>query len=112
MRIRRSDFNDEYEERKRDYSMLRWFIYLKNGKHVDMGILDSNLEKLLDEKLFLLYKKTYPDADYEHIWQAYDAVTELWSYVGKVIAENRGFRYPEDTEKNMLDFIQRLRNQL
>ncbi len=91
--------------------MLRWFIYLDYGKPVDMGILDSNLEKLLDEKLFILYKKTYPDADYEHIRQAYDAVTELWSYAGKAVAENRGFRYPEEDEKNMLEFIRQLRKQ-
>ena len=89
--------------------MLRWYIYLSNGKPVDLGILDSNFEKLLEEKLFLLYKKTYPDADYEHIWQAYEVVTELWSYVGKAIAENRGFYYPEENEQNMLEFIQRLR---
>lgn len=89
--------------------MLRWFIYLSNAKPVDLGVLDSNFEKLLEEKLFLLYKKTYPDADYEHIWQAYDAVTELWSYTGKAVAENMGFSYPEEDEKNMLEFIQKLR---
>jgi aminoglycoside 6-adenylyltransferase len=89
--------------------MLRWFIYLTNGKPVDMGILDSNFKKLLEEKIFLLYKKTYPDADYEHIWQAYDAVTELWSCVGKAIAEKLDFCYPEDDERNMLEFIQKLR---
>ncbi len=89
--------------------MLRWFIYLSNGRPVDLGILDSNFEKLLDKKLFLLYKKTYPDADYEHIWQAYDAVTELWSCIGKSVAENMGFSYPEDEGKNMLEFVQKLK---
>ena len=89
--------------------MLRWFIYLSNGKPVDPGILDCNLEKLLEKKLFSLYKKTYPDADYEHIRQAYDAVTELWSYTGKAVAENMGFSYPEEDEKNMLEFIHKLR---
>ena len=86
-------------------------FYLNYGKPVDMGILDSNLEKLLEKKLFILYKKTYPNADYEHIRQAYDAVTELWSYAGKAVAENMGFRYPEEDEKNMLEFIQQLRRQ-
>ncbi len=89
--------------------MLRWFIYLSNGSPVDLGILDSNFEKLLDRKLFLLYKKTYPAADYEDIWQAYDAVTELWNCVGKAIAENRSFSYPKEDEKNMLEFIHNLR---
>ena len=30
-------------------------IYLKVGKPVDMGILDSNMEKLLEEDYFALY---------------------------------------------------------
>ena len=89
--------------------MLRWHIYLRAGEPVDFGILDCNMEKLLEDDLFHLYEKTYPDATYEQIWQAYDAVTELWSRAGKAVAENSGFSYPENTEKDMLDFIQKLR---
>ena len=85
--------------------MISWYIYLRAGTPVDLGILNSNFEKHLEKDLFQLYKKTYPDADYEHIRQAYFAVTELWSRTGKAVAEERGFQYPEETEKNMLEFI-------
>lgn len=47
--------------------MIRWHLFLREGRPVDMGILDCNMEKLLEEELFLLYKKTYPHADYEKI---------------------------------------------
>ncbi len=77
--------------------MIRWHIYLQLGEPVDMGILDSNMEILLEDNLFKLYKKTYSSADFNQIWKAYDAVTELWSYLGKSIAEKNGFRYPEWT---------------
>ena len=89
--------------------MLSWHIYLRKGEPVDMGILNSNLEKLLEDDLFLLYKKTYPDAEYEHIWQAFDAVTKLWSIAAKDVAERSGFRYPQETEIYMLGFIQKLK---
>lgn len=89
--------------------LLRWHIVLRTGKPVDMGILDSNLEKLLEKDLFLLYRQTYPDADYAHIWQAYRAVADLWSRVGNDVAERCGFKYPKDVEKDMLAFIQNLR---
>ncbi len=89
--------------------MIRWHIYLQLGEPVNMGILDSNMEILLEDNLFELYKKTYSSADFNQIWKAYDAVTELWSYLGKSIAEKNGFRYPEDTEKDMMDFITKLR---
>ncbi|MBP5530374.1 MAG: aminoglycoside 6-adenylyltransferase [Lachnospiraceae bacterium] len=86
-------------------NMIRQYIYLKSGKPADMGILDSNMEKLLDEELFLIYKKTYPDADYEHIRMAFDAAAELWNKTGRAVAKYSGFTYPEKTEKRMLDFI-------
>lgn len=90
--------------------MLRWHIVLQAGRPVDMGILDSNLEKLLDKDLFLLYRQTYPDADYAHIQEAYRAVVELWRRVGNAVAARCGFDYPQATEDNMLEFIQNLRN--
>ena len=89
--------------------MIRWHIYIQHGEPVDIGILDSNMEILLDDNLFELYKKTFSSADFEQIWKAYDAVTELWSYLGKTIAEKSGFRYPKDTEKDMKEFIAKLR---
>ncbi len=85
--------------------MLRWHIYLQKGAPVDMGILDSNMENLLEKELFKLYKRTYPSADYGEIWKAYDAVTELWHKVGCAVAERCGYSYPEEMEKDMLTFI-------
>ena len=89
--------------------MLRWHIYLQKGAPVDMGILDSNMEKLLEKELFELYKRTYPSADYGEIWKAYDAVTELWHKVGCAVAERCGYSYPEEMEEDMLGFIAELK---
>ena len=91
--------------------MIRWHIFLKQGKPVDMGILDGNMEKLLEEELFLLYKKTYPTAEYEQLWEAFEAVVELWHNTAVSVAEKCGFEYPEDTEKEMLEFIQKNGNE-
>lgn len=88
--------------------MIRWHIYLKAGKTVDMGILDSNMEKLLEEDYFALYKKTYPNSDYESIWNAYAAVTDLWGKLGRDVAKRCGFHYPGKVEEDMLEFIEML----
>ncbi len=90
--------------------MLRWHLYLQSGRPVDMGILDSHLEKLLGESLFLLYRRTYPDADYGHIREALHAATELWHRVAGAVAERRGFQYPSAVEENMLEFIRNLKH--
>jgi len=57
----------------------------------------------------MLYKKTYPSADYESIWKAYDAVVELWSKVGHAVAEQCGYGYPDEVQADMLEFIRMLR---
>ena len=77
---------------------------------MDLGILDSNMERLLDKELFLLYRRTYPAGEYEQMWNAYDAVTGLWRRTAVSVAGSRGFGYPEETEKNMMEYIQTLRN--
>ena len=89
--------------------MLRWYIFLQSGCPVDMGILDSHLGSLLDKDLYLLYRKTYPDADITHIWDAYDAVVTLWRQTGESVAKQCGFPYPHETETNVLAFIQNLK---
>ena len=89
--------------------MIRWYLFLHAGQPVDMGILDSNMEKLLKEELFSLYKKTYPAADYERIWEAFDAVVKLWTAITNDVAERCGYAYSSDTEKNMLSLISTLR---
>ena len=91
--------------------MIRWHVYLKRGKPVDMGILDGNMERLLEEELFLLYRKTYPAAECERLWEAFEAVVELWHKTAVSVAEKCGFEYPEYTEKEMLEFIQKNGNE-
>lgn len=91
--------------------MIRWYIYLKEGKPVNMGILDSRMEEVLDADLFCLYKKTYPNADDSQIWEAYEAITELWKKTGLFVSERCGFEYPDKTERDMTEFIHRLKQQ-
>ena len=85
--------------------MIRWYICLKAGGPVDMGILDSRMEVLLGEDLFRLYRKTYPDVDCPRIWEAYEAVAALWRTAGLFISERCGFEYPDRTEQDMTAFI-------
>lgn len=91
--------------------MIRWYICLKSEGPVNMGILDSRMEEILDSDLFRLYKRTYPDADYSHIWEAYESVIEIWRKTGHFISECCGFEYPIKTEQNMIEFIHCLKEQ-
>ncbi|MCR5848689.1 MAG: aminoglycoside 6-adenylyltransferase [Lachnospiraceae bacterium] len=89
--------------------MIRWYLYLRAGQPVNMGILDCNMEKLLDEELFSLYAKTYPTADYESIWEAFDSVVKLWGLLGNDVAKHCGYDYPKETERQMTALISDMR---
>ena len=89
--------------------MVRWYICLKAGRPVDLGILDSRMGEVLDADLFRLYRKTYPAAEEARIWEAYEAAAELWSRAGRFVSARCGFDYPEETESDMAAFIRRLR---
>ena len=88
--------------------VIRWDLFLRAGQPVDMGILDSNMEKLLDGEEFSLYKKTYPTADYESIWEALDSVVELWSMITEDVSKRCGYTYSKDVEAKMIRFIKDL----
>lgn len=89
--------------------MIRWYLFLREGKPVDLGILDSNMESLLEKDLFCLYKQTYPTADHDSIRKAYDAVTDLWHIVGSRVAEYCGYEYPQQEEEDMREFIRQIK---
>ncbi len=91
--------------------MIRWYIFLREGKPVDLGILDSNMESLLEKDLFCLYKKTYPAAEYDSIRQSCDSVVEIWHIVGNRVADLCRYEYPRQEEADMREFIQNLINQ-
>ena len=91
--------------------LLRWHIRLNAGRPVDMGILDSRMEALLGAELFALYKRTYPGADCDRIWEALDAASALFGRVASDVAARLGFRYPQETESSMRAFIDRLREE-
>ena len=53
-------------------------------------------------------RKTYPIADYEKIWEAFDAAAELWNILGNDVAVQCHYSYPVDTENNMLRLIRNI----
>lgn len=88
--------------------MLRWYISMENDFSVEIGILDSYMEKLLPTDFFELYKKTYPIADYASIWDSLHAAVALFHKAGSAIAERFEFEYPDKMEKDIVTLIQNL----
>ena len=91
-------------------SMIRWHIAFQYEYSVSCGILNSYFEKYLEKDLYHLYEKTYPTSKYDSIWMAYDNVVKLFHKVGKGLANDFGYNYPEESEQAMLEFIGQMKN--
>lgn len=90
--------------------IIRWHIAFKYDYSVSCGILNSYFGKYLEEDMYHLYENTYPTSEYDSIWNAYDNVVKLFHEVGKSVASDFGYTYPERTEQAMLEFIDQMKN--
>jgi len=85
------------------------FLEQINAGHEGQDVwIGETFQKLLEEDLFRLYQATWPDAQYPHIWEAFDAAAKLWHEAGSRVAKECGFKYPHETEESMLAFIRNL----
>ena len=91
--------------------MIRWYVFLKAGRPVDLEILDSRMAEVLDADLFRLYAGTYPGPEEKQIWEACEAAAELWRITGRFVSAHCGYEYPAGLESDMAEFIRRLRKQ-
>lgn len=91
--------------------MIRWHIAYRHHYLVSCGTLNSYFKRYLEADLYYLYERTYPTADDESIWQAYEYVVKLFHEVGKRIADDFKYTYPEQIEQDILEFIKQMKEE-
>lgn len=89
--------------------MIRWYICLREKRPVELGILDSYLDRYLPEKLWACYCETYACADEASMWKAFDAMTSVFHLAGQEVASEIGAAFPDEQEQDMMRFIKGLK---
>lgn len=90
--------------------MIRWYICLQNKEPVELGILDSYLERYLPEDIWVGYCRTYVCAEQVSLWNALYAMTEVFHSTGVEVAAEIDTVFPDGQQQAMLDFIAWLKN--
>ncbi|WP_421384793.1 aminoglycoside 6-adenylyltransferase [Bacillus salacetis] len=89
--------------------MVSWWIGTRTDFQVSSGKLGKYFEKFLSERYWKMYVKTYSDGDYGNMWDAVFTAGNLFRILGKDVADSLFFTYPEDDDRNMTEYLQRVR---
>ncbi len=85
--------------------LLKWHVALHHAQPVNVGVYGRWLHRRLDPDLWMLYRRTFADADFEDNWRSLFATLALVRRLGHDIADACGFDYPETTDRQVTDYI-------
>ena len=85
--------------------MSSWNIGLKTGFAKNPGKYGKYYQRYLEPERWELFERTYPDADYEHIWQGLFAMGQLFRSAAQEVALHFGYTYPLADDEKVSDFL-------
>ncbi|SDN71123.1 aminoglycoside 6-adenylyltransferase [Paenibacillus sp. yr247] len=90
--------------------MLQWHIGSRTDLVVDPGKCGKYFEKYLESKHWEAFVQTFPDADYENIWEALFVMCDLFRETAMDVAHHFGFNYPVLEDKRVTAHLHHVRN--
>ena len=90
--------------------MLSWYVGTRHDFQVSPGKEGKYFKKYLPEELYDRFRKTYSDADYEHMWEAAFEMLYLFGDVARDVAEKLGFAYDEEEEQGIEKYMKMVRS--
>ncbi|MCB0115221.1 MAG: aminoglycoside 6-adenylyltransferase [Caldilineaceae bacterium] len=89
--------------------MITWFVGVQTDFAVSPGKSGKYLERLLSPEDWLALLRTWSDADYEHAWDAQDAMSDLFRAKALAVAAHFGFDYPQADDQRVRAHLRHVR---
>ncbi|OBZ08239.1 aminoglycoside 6-adenylyltransferase [Bacillus sp. FJAT-26390] len=90
--------------------VVSWWIGMKYDFSISTGKMGKYFKNDLPGPYWELYKATYSDSSYEHMWDSIFAACDLFRTLSKEIAEAFSYSYPHNEDKNMTAYLERVRS--
>ena len=90
--------------------MLVWYFGTKTDFQRSPGKLGKYLKGQIEDDLWALLESTYSDSLPQNIWGALFAMGNLFRKVAQAVASSFGFVYPEQDDRNVSDYIRRIKD--
>jgi aminoglycoside 6-adenylyltransferase len=81
--------------------MLGWHIGVQTRFSQNPGKFGKYYQKYLEPELWDLLLRTYPDASYEHTWEALFRMGDLFRRAALPVARHFGFEYPHADDQRV-----------
>ena len=91
------------------HDMINWWIGARHGFARSTGKDGKYFKRYLPPDHYQQYAATYPDSDYEHIWQAVDKMGDLFHQLALDVAFHFGFSYCQAEEEGMRVYLKMVR---
>lgn len=89
--------------------MLKWYVGVETDFSASAGKEGKFFKRLLPADLYESFRKTYSDADYDHLWDAVSEMLSLFERVAKHVSEKLQFTYREEERKAIEAYVERVR---
>lgn len=89
--------------------MIDTYIGMNYDYKVSVGTLGKYRKNYLPDKIYQLYKNTYLSNTTKDIWCSLNYMIDLFRLMGKSIAENYNYHYPEMDEQYVRDYVSRIK---
>jgi aminoglycoside 6-adenylyltransferase len=90
-------------------TMLEWLMEIENSWKIKAGAYGKGLKKLIRPELWEELESTYVGADKGENWEALFKTIFLFSKVAREVGEKLGYPYPEDMEKRVVEYAQKVK---
>ena len=89
--------------------MFEWYFGIQTGFARSMGKQGKFLKEILESSDWEMLENTYPDSNFENIWDAVFLMGSLFRKTAVVVGEFFGFVYPDQEDENVTEFLYTVR---
>lgn len=90
--------------------LLSWHIGEQTEFRANVGKCGKFFKQLLDVELYRRFTGLYCKTDYEDIWERLFEAGVMIREIGIELGKRLGYNYPYEDDKNVTEYIQRIRN--
>lgn len=88
--------------------LLSWYVGYQHNWQVDIGKNGKWLQRYLPENIWYSYCSIFATTDYENIWKALFAATEMVDTIGKYLACELQYQYPNRQAEDVLRYLHKI----
>ncbi|EEM72229.1 aminoglycoside adenylyltransferase [Bacillus cereus] len=89
--------------------MLEWHIGMKTDFIVNAGKFGKHFEKYIEKDMWVQFKRTFSNAEYENIWESFFVMGNLFREVANEIANAYGYPYPQGDDDRVTRYLKHVK---